>query len=121
MADLLVAKISAAILVLGLLIMGLGKSLTTLITGLIIYTLGWGLGESVTLYLTSRVDESEVATLFSIVSMVSTVGSLAGTPLLAAAFSKEMEIQGVGSGMMFFVAMGAVMMTSLGLWSLRWR
>ena len=120
-ADLLVAKVSATILVFGLLVLALGKSLVVLVTGLVVYTLGWGLGDSVILYLTSCVDESEIATLLSMVSMMATIGSLATIPILAAAFSKGMELEGLGSGLPFFAALGITILTSFGLWTLRWR
>ncbi|QKX58861.1 uncharacterized protein TRUGW13939_05989 [Talaromyces rugulosus] len=59
-ADLLVAKGSSVLLVIGLVIIGLGQSLAWIVIGHVVYTLGWGFDQSVRLWLTSRVEQTQI-------------------------------------------------------------
>lgn len=89
--------------------------------GLIAYILGWELEPSVRLWLTPRVNQTHIASLYSVMSVVGALGELAEAPLLGATFSAGLGLGRVGSGLPFSVAGGLCAFASASIWWAKWR
>jgi len=69
----------------------------------------------------SRVEQTQIALLYSAMSVVGSIGGLAEAPLLAATFSTGLGLSGVWSGLSFFAAGGICAIASVGVWMAEWR
>ncbi|KAK3683305.1 hypothetical protein B0T22DRAFT_244719 [Podospora appendiculata] len=112
-ADLVLSQVSAALLALGFLGVGLAPNLPVLVTGLLTNALGWGLFPFLRSLSTGLVEPHHVARLNSCIGVFDTAGLMVGSPLLAALFTKGIEVGGVWFGLPFLVC--AAVVTVLGL------
>ncbi|KAI0202877.1 major facilitator superfamily domain-containing protein [Astrocystis sublimbata] len=104
--DLTLSTISAILLCIGSVIMALSPSLTTLVAGFSIMTLGSGASISLRAFLSSRVDKSSSGRLFAIIAATSTIGNLVGMPLMGALYSLNISTD-IFVSFPFFLASGA--------------
>lgn len=85
--DLLISAWSAALLCVGSLVVAVSSSLSTLVAGFCIMTLGSGATVSLRAFLASKVDRSFSGRIFAVISATSTIGSLLGMPLMGTLYS----------------------------------
>lgn len=81
--DVLLARVSFALVTAGLFLLGLAPSIVLFLTGLFIFTLGAGLDALLQSLLASLVPPTAIARLFTVTSIVQTVSMLVAAPLLA--------------------------------------
>ncbi|KAI8962375.1 MFS general substrate transporter [Daldinia sp. FL1419] len=112
--DLLLAQVSAAFLCLGFLALA-GPNTGFIIRGLVILTFGSGLGPLCRSILTNFVQHGQTSQLFTLVSIVETIGSLAGGPVLAWTFSTGLKLQDfwIGLPYIFLSALSFLVFTVL--------
>lgn len=106
--DLVLARISAVLLAIGLLGIGLAPSLPVAIAGLVINSFGWGIFSVIRSLATSFVESHHVARLNSFIGVLDTVGLMIGSPLLAVLFAKGIELGGLLFGLPFLVLTAVV-------------
>ena len=69
--------------------------------------------------MTSLVPPEETALLYTIISLVSTVGTLVGMPVLGLALSKGIDLGGFARGLPFFLGAVLYLFSGLSIWSIR--
>lgn len=111
--DLYLARISALIVGIGWCLVSISPDVVTVIISLIVTTLGIGWPLLLRSFITSLVPAHHVARLFTLISIIDTVGLMIGAPFLALLFKKGMSLGGgwIGlpfalTGFMFFVLTG---------------
>lgn len=92
--DLLLARISAVLLVVGAFIMALGPTISLSVTGLVVLTLGSGFNALCRSLITPLVDAQHMARLYAIISVVDTLGGFAAQPLLAGLLTLGIKLGG---------------------------
>lgn len=113
-SDIFLARTSSIFLALGFLGIGLAPNLPLLVASLVVNSLSWGLWSLLRSLSTDLVrDAGHVARLNSFIGIVDTVGLMVGSPLLAALFTKGMELGGPWRGLPFVVCAGAVAVLAL--------
>ncbi|KAK2773040.1 hypothetical protein FQN52_004725 [Onygenales sp. PD_12] len=105
--DLAISRFSITVLTLGSVGMALAPTLATLTAGLVVYTLGSGFNAVNMSLVSTLVEPRHIARLYSIVSMLSMVGSFVGGPLLAALFGLGMKM---GEGWVGLPFLGAALL-----------
>ncbi|UKZ69757.1 uncharacterized protein TrAtP1_010761 [Trichoderma atroviride] len=117
-ADLVAAKVSPVLSVLGLLMMGLSSTPWMLAIGLVVFTLGYGYTQSAQLFLASRVEKDQLGLLYTVTATISAIGGILGAPLIAQTLNLGLKLSGIWLGLPFFVAAGVYALSSIGVWSL---
>ncbi|KND90093.1 hypothetical protein TOPH_05323, partial [Tolypocladium ophioglossoides CBS 100239] len=112
-SDLILSRISAALITLGFLGLGLAPNLPLSVSALVLNSLGWGLFSFLRSLLTSLVDTHKVARLNSVIGVFDTVGLMIGSPLLAALFTRGVELEGLWFGLPFLFCGGVVAIITL--------
>lgn len=97
--DLVLARASAIVMALGWLFVGLASNVPLFIAAIFISTLGAGYFTLVRSFVTSVVSSGDFAKLYTIMSVVDTVGFMGGSPLFAWLFKVGLSIGGVGLGL----------------------
>ncbi|OOF96619.1 hypothetical protein ASPCADRAFT_129694 [Aspergillus carbonarius ITEM 5010] len=105
-ADLLLAKGSIVFLALGPLIMGLASRPGVLVLGLMLFIMGTGFRQSVQSYLTGAVPPENIALLYTSITVLDALGSLAAAPLLAYTLAAGIQAGGMAMGLPFLFAAG---------------
>lgn len=105
--DLWMSRASMASWALGWLLFGLSPTLLSATAGMGITALGSGSFFLIRSLLTPLVPAHNVARLYSLISVVDTLGAMLGAPLLAALFNWGLRVGGYGVGMPFYF-LGAV-------------
>ncbi|EMC95092.1 hypothetical protein BAUCODRAFT_123567 [Baudoinia panamericana UAMH 10762] len=100
--DLYLARASLLLTALGTTMIGLAPNVPTVAISMAITSLGLGAHIMIRSFLTSLVPAHHIARVFSIVSIVDTLGSMFGGALLAGLFKRGMQLGGVWIGMPFF-------------------
>ncbi|OJD16223.1 hypothetical protein AJ78_03603 [Emergomyces pasteurianus Ep9510] len=100
--DLILSKYSITMYMLGALFISLSPTIPTMITGLVIYTLGSGLNALNLSLVATFVEPKHMARLYSVVSVVSKLGVFVGSPLLAALFSLGLKLGNGWVGLPYF-------------------
>ncbi|KKZ64105.1 hypothetical protein EMCG_01603 [[Emmonsia] crescens] len=100
--DLILSRYSITMYTLGAFCMALSPTIATMIAGLVIYTLGSGLGSLNLSLVATYVEPKHMARLYSVVSVVSTLGVFIGSPLLAALFSLGLKMGKGWVGLPYF-------------------
>jgi hypothetical protein len=100
-ADLLLSRSSVLIMSIGFLFIALAPTLPLLMVAMVVNTLGWGLTLFLRSLMTSLVEGHHVARLNSLLGVFDTTGLMIGSPLLAIAFEKGMEMGGWWIGLPF--------------------
>ena len=118
--NLLISRISLALLAFGSILQGVAPNISVLFAGLTICILGTGVGASTRALITSYVMQDEVARLYSAIATAETVGMMASGPLVASLFSIGL---GRGGGIWLglpFVVVGVVLgFAAVGMCMLR--
>lgn len=114
-SDLLLSRVSATLLALGFLGIGLASNLPLLISALAFSSLGTGLFSFLRSLSTSLVEAHHVARLNSCIGVFDTVGLMIGSPLLATLFTRGIELGGPWFGLPFLFCAGVVTMLTLVL------
>ncbi|KAI0423537.1 major facilitator superfamily domain-containing protein [Xylaria sp. FL1042] len=104
--DLLISASSALLLCAGSILIAASSSISILVVGFCIMTLGSGATVSLRAFLASKVDKSLSGRLFAATSATSTIGSLVGMPLMGALYSLSISKEAVNICLPF--ATGAV-------------
>lgn len=107
-SDLFLARISAVIIVLTFLGIGLAPSLPGLISALTLNALGWGLWSFLRSLLTSLIEAEKVARLNTFIGVFDTIGLMVGSPLLAELFARGIDLQGCWFGLPFLACAGVI-------------
>ncbi len=118
--DLLLARISILILILGACIIALSPTVELTVAGLVVYTFGTGYVGLARALITECVDKEHVGRLYAAISIVETTGSLVAGPALAIMFTEGLEIGGVAQGMPFMALAGVCMVGGVGIWTYGW-
>lgn len=107
-SDLYLARISAGILSLGFLGVGLAPALPHLVCALVLNSFGWGLFGFLRSLATSLVEAHHVARLNSFIGVFDTIGLMLGSPLLAVLFTHSINLSGPWTGLPFLFCAGVV-------------
>lgn len=101
-ADLWMSRASMAFWALGLLLFGLAPTIATSAIGMGIMALGYGSMFLIRSFLTPLVPAHHVARLYSVISVVDTLGGMLGAPFLAALFNRGLGVGGLAVGLPFY-------------------
>ena len=113
--DLWLARLSIILATAGCLIIAFSPNISSVVVGLIIYTLSAGLLSLVRSLITAFVEPHQVARLYSIVSIVQTTGIIAAGPALAGLFKVGFALGGEWAGLPFMVAAAMHLVVVLAL------
>ena len=119
-SDLYLSRLSMITWAIGWTLFGLAPTLLPATAAMGITALGSGSFFLIRAFLTPLVPEQNVAKLYSVISVVDTLGYMLGIPMLAALFNKGLAIGGYGVGLPFYVLGGmctvvAVVLCGIGL------
>ncbi len=115
--DLLLARISVIVLVLGALLIAISPTIILTIIGLVIFSLGTGTTALTRSLVTSLVDQEHVGRLYAAIGLVETVGNLSAGPTLAALYTWGLQLQGPWVGLPFFALAVICSVGAIGIWS----
>ena len=118
--DLYLARGSQVLMALGWTLVGLSPEIPFVAISLAIASLGQGAPLLLRSFLTSLVEAHHIARVFSIISIVDTLGMMFGSPLLAGLFKSGLALGGGWIGLVFFflgfvLAFFALLMFVVGL------
>lgn len=114
--DLLLARISVLILVLGALLIAASSTSALTIFGLAIWTLGTGYVPLTRSLITTLVESHHVGRLYAAIAVVETVGALAAGPSLAALYTLGLRMKGPWVGLPFFCLAVITAIAGVGVW-----
>ncbi|KAL3467370.1 major facilitator superfamily domain-containing protein [Aspergillus heterothallicus] len=106
--DLLIARTSACLLVLGLTLMALAPHPPLFILGISLLALGWGFYSALRSVASALVSEDHVALLNTAIALVQGVGAVVAGPALAGAFGLGMRMGGGWIGLPYLVSASLV-------------
>ncbi|KAI1350597.1 major facilitator superfamily domain-containing protein [Xylaria sp. FL0043] len=110
--DLLISSFSTLLLFAGSIAIAVSPSISALVVGFCIMTLGSGATVSLRAFLASKVDKSLSGRLFAATSATSTIGSLVGMPLMGALYSLSISKEAVNISLPFVMAAAAYLFVS---------
>lgn len=93
---------------LGFLLIALAPTIPFLLLAMAMNSLGWGLTLFLRSLMTSLVEEHHIARLNTLVGVVDTMGFMIGSPFLAWAFGKGLELGGWQTGLPFLICAGSL-------------
>lgn len=99
--DVILGRCSAMISSVGWLLIALSPRMSEFVVALFVLALGAGFATLVRSYLTSIIPRGDVAKLYTILSMLDTIGTMAAGPLFAFLFKVGLGIGGNGLGLPF--------------------
>lgn len=105
-SDLYLSRFSLTAWTLGWTAFGLAPTLLGATAAMGVTALGSGSFFLIRAFLTPLVPTESVARLYSVISVVDTLGYMVGVPLLAGLFNRGLEIGGYGVGLPFYVLGG---------------
>ena len=88
----------------GSLSMGLAPAVATFVPAVLLYTCGSGIGATWLPVMIAHIEESRIATLCSIVSILETLGVICGVFFLEKAAAKGFQLLDAAMGLPFYVA-----------------
>ena len=100
--DLYLARTSLVLLAVGWTLVGLAPNLPLVAIALTISSLGYGSWLLLRSFLTSLVPKHYIARLYSVLSIVDTLGLMIGSPLMAGLFSRGLALGGFWIGLPFY-------------------
>ncbi|RAK99824.1 MFS general substrate transporter [Aspergillus ibericus CBS 121593] len=118
-ADLLMAKGSVVFHIVGPLIMGLASHPGGLILGLLIFIMGTGFYQSVQSYVTGTVSPENIPLLYTSITVLDALGSLAAAPLMAYMLAIGIQMGGMAIGLPFLLAAALYAASGVGVWRAR--
>ncbi|KAI9693456.1 MAG: hypothetical protein M1820_009249 [Bogoriella megaspora] len=112
--DLWLTRISCILVVVGYAFFGLAPSISWAVLAMTIFTFGNGHSYLMRSFISSLVHQDVLARLFMVISMVDTLGMMAGGPLLAGLFQEGLQLGGLWVGLpYYFIALLFVLVTVL--------
>ena len=115
--DLLLARFSVIVLVIGALLIAISPTVILTILGMVVFTLGMGTVALSRALVTSLVDQEHVGRLYAAIGLVETCGGLAAGPTLAALYTLGLKLQGPWVGLPFFALSMICFVGAIGIWS----
>ncbi|GAB1736001.1 hypothetical protein NU219Hw_g6056t1 [Hortaea werneckii] len=100
--DLYLARASQGFVFVGWTLVGLSPNLACVVISLVVAALGQSAYLLIRSFLTSLVPADQIARVYSIVSLVDTVGEMLGSPLLAGLFGRGLALGGGWVGLPFY-------------------
>ncbi|KAH8693930.1 major facilitator superfamily domain-containing protein [Talaromyces proteolyticus] len=120
--DLLIARTSSVMIVVGFMILAFSVQVLPAIFGLVIYTCGAGF-QAAMMSLLASLWKSEnlgnVGSMYSVVAMIMSSGGAIAGPFLSETFTWGLELGGVWVGLPFFMSACICAIVSVVLWSFR--
>ncbi|KAI7369903.1 MFS general substrate transporter [Hortaea werneckii] len=118
--DLYLARASQGFVLVGWTLIGLSPNLACVVISMVVAALGQSTYLLIRSFLTSLVPADQIARVYSIVSLVDTVGTMLGSPLLAGLFGRGLALGGGWVGLPFYFlgvisAVFAVLLFVVGL------
>jgi hypothetical protein len=120
-SDLFLSRTSTIIMALGFLLIAIAPNIPMLVAAMALNSMGWGLTLFLRSLMTSLVEEHHIARLNTLVGVVDTVGLMIGSPLLAFAFGKGIELGGLWTGLPFLICAGGLTVVAICLLAIRIR
>lgn len=117
--DILLSQISFTLLTAGIFILALASSSSIFILGFFIFTMSSGAQALVRSLLTTLVKPTQVARLFTTLSIISATAMLAFQPLRVALFTWGLKQGGVWIGLPFLVSGSMVALSMVSFWVLQ--
>lgn len=117
--DLLLCRISFVLVTAGVLTDGLAPTISLLIFGLLMQSLGSGTAALVRSLISALVKPTELARLFTVVSMLETISVLVALPTVASLYATGLRLGGGWVGLPFIVSGTLFFMTTAATWALR--
>ncbi|PGG97775.1 hypothetical protein GX51_07156 [Blastomyces parvus] len=117
--DLILSRYSITMYMIGALCLGLAPEIASMITGLVIYTLGSGFNALNLSLVATYVQPQHMARLYSVVSMVSTLGVFVGSLLMAGLFSLGLRMGNGWVGLPYFGIAVLYGMIFVAVWFIR--
>lgn len=117
--DLLLTRVSLAVLVLGALLQGFSRHLALFLVGLAVGSLGSSSGPLCRAVMTAYIEPQQTSRLFALISMVETTGALIGGPVLAWCFNVGLSRRGLLTGLPWFYVAGLVSVALVALMFVR--
>lgn len=115
--DLLLARASVIILVIGALFIAASPTIGLTILGIIVWTLGTGFVGLIRSVITTFVDQQHIGRLYAAVSVVETTASLIAGPLLGALYTWGLKWKGQWIGLPFYCLAGITFISSIGVFT----
>lgn len=112
--DLALAQFSVLAIAIGSLLMG-GSNVPTVVSGVVIVTLGDGLSPLCRSLATSFVDSQHTSSLYVLIGVVETIGMIYAGPALAWLFTIGMKLNGLWLGLPYFWLASIAALTMIGL------
>ena len=112
--DLALAQLSALALTIGVVLLG-GSNVPTVVTGIVISTLGDGLSPLCRSLATSFVDTRHTSSLYVLIGVMETIGMIYAGPALAWLFTKGMKLSGFWLGLPYYWLAAISALAALGL------
>ena len=100
--DLYLGRASQGFVLVGWTLVGLSPNLTCVVISLVVAAMGQSTYLLIRSFLTSLVPAGQIARVYSIVSLVDTVGAMLGSPLLAGLFGRGLALGGGWVGLPFY-------------------
>lgn len=118
--DLWLAKLSICLLTISFLVLAFAPRVWVIALGLLLYTLGTGFNTFARSLVSVLVEPTMIGTLYTMISVMDTLGSLSAGPLVAEAFKWGMHLGGVWHGLPYmlsfaFCGLGALLMHRIHL------
>ncbi|RMZ03678.1 hypothetical protein D0864_02902 [Hortaea werneckii] len=118
--DLWLAKLSICLLTISFLVLAFAPGVWVIALGLLLYTLGTGFNTFARSLVSVLVEPTMIGTLYTMISVMDTLGSLSAGPLVAEAFKWGMHLDGVWHGLPYmlsfaFCGLGALLMHRIHL------
>ncbi|KAI7337079.1 hypothetical protein KC315_g2513 [Hortaea werneckii] len=113
--DLWLAKLSICLLTISFVALAFAPRVWVIALGLLLYTLGTGFNTFARSLVSVLVEPTMIGTLYTMISVMDTLGSLSAGPLVAEAFKWGMHLGGVWHGLPYmlsfaFCGLGALLM-----------
>lgn len=115
--DLILARVSVIILIIGALLIAASPTIGLTIIGLIVWTLGTGYVALTRSVITTLVDQQHVARLYAAIAIVETAGALAAGPTLAALYTWGLKWKGPWIGLPFYCLAIITFISGIGVWT----
>jgi hypothetical protein len=112
--DLVLAQFSALAIMIGAVLLG-GSNIPTVISGIVIATLGDGLSPLCRSLATSFVDSRRTSSLYVLIGVVETIGMIFAGPALAWLFTMGMKLKGLWLGLPYFWLAAISAIATIGL------
>ncbi|KAI9690975.1 MAG: hypothetical protein M1822_008595 [Bathelium mastoideum] len=104
--DLWLARVSCVLSLVGFVLFAFAPNIGLSIFAMIIYTFGHGYVHLIRSFMTGLVEQHHIARLYTVVGIVTTLGSMIASPVLAALFQEGLQLGGLWVGLPYFLISG---------------